>query len=709
MPKLGGGDIITGAVTINTYGNPALEAKFNEVRGKNLYNKALAENGKIYNNITGAVTNSANYAISGLIPVVEGNTYCFNVNGVKFHFWGATGLADHIWTTNSGVPAGTGFVTATLPNRTTFTIPVGSGVRFFSCNIMSSGHTTEQFAALIDTLQCELGLMPTSYIAYGTATRYELDSDAVTNELLPVVNDPASILGQIKVFYHASDFQYLMRMPFDTTSDLLVKVTSDVGSSTDSAVFDISGTWIIDNTVSDNYADLLFATLYAPSWSIGGDDNACPWRIDNTGTAIGANHGHSQIRAVTATGHGKALVDIGSEWEDEAGTPLHWYLVGVPSADILWMCAKPTSPNGFSVFLTTLTGNLTHVAGATNTGGITITASIETQLHPSIKNHIKSASLNGITAIPTETDGYYQCEFIEFEESYDITDMSSVIDSLVAKVGTNALPDYAHADIDCIATISNTYRITPNGAIPSYHSFRALKKCGLYQSGIVQQAGLVQTTGKNVYGYVPLTLPIGGTDDWTAVRSMVTFESSVSFPAAVWADADNPPYRMAEMFNVGEGDTGLKAGMMVGYSPIKGYTAPATRKLSQLDGMNFRSTTRKMYPIAIENGSTSFPSYMDAGTFLEAFCWRVIFRPQSVGSSTIATYVDDGKDVLVFLDYHTTVDYDKISLPAKYKGRTITVVDKTDNVTIHNTYVGADGVLVSVGAGTYGCATLRLS
>jgi hypothetical protein len=254
-----------------------------------------------------------------------------------------------------------------------------------------------------------------------------------------------------------------------------------------------------------------------------------------------------------------------------------------------------------------------------------------------------------------------------------------------------------------------TYRFATNGSCTVYHQLRSFATLNLGYVGFIQAAPM-SYSGKKLWQYVPRSLPVVGslaTYDFKAQADISTLNEGVMVAAAAWEDANNPPDRFANIVKETGGTP--YAGFLCGYSPLRGAGVPATRKT--LNGTAFYvHSTKKQYPYGISSGGSAITgNQLVAGDLFEAVAYRAPFNTGVLPESTVFTWVQDGSDILVFLDFHQTVTRISAPLPARFTGRKVTVVDKTASLTLHGgEFVSADGLLVSVSGG-YGYGVFKLS
>jgi hypothetical protein len=170
-------------------------------------------------------------------------------------------------------------------------------------------------------------------------------------------------------------------------------------------------------------------------------DSSAP--LHYNGTYIGANHGAFIVKQVTAAGHSKAVQDVGSRWTD--GAAVSWYLMRIVDANTLWFVSANLSVYPAWSFASVLSGNLTHAAGATNTGATTVDSYTTTQLYPCLKKQTKTVLLDGQQT--ASADGTWRCTALDIVNSYDITNPAAVVAYVAAQVGGATQPDFLHTSI----------------------------------------------------------------------------------------------------------------------------------------------------------------------------------------------------------------------------------------------------------------------
>lgn len=210
-------------------------------------------------------------------------------------------------------------------------------------------------------------------------------------------------------------------------------------------------------------------------------DDSTPLQFN--GTFIGGNHGGNFAVQVSATGHGKTTYDIGSSWQDSASRP--FTLISVRDEGTLWFLGDDASSSNMWSFGLTMTGPLSHVSGATNTGDITVSSQALTQITPATKNNSPVVSIN--SGIPLTGDGIYRVKEVSLSQQYSICDLTSVLEYVKSNGHQGTSPALNDASITNLVDVSTVYSWAENGScvVKTDYSFnRSIVSCymGLVQS-----------------------------------------------------------------------------------------------------------------------------------------------------------------------------------------------------------------------------------
>ena len=217
------------------------------------------------------------------------------------------------------------------------------------------------------------------------------------------------------------------------------------------------------------------------------------------------------------------------------------------------MLSEDSSVTDIWDFETVVDGNLTHSQNATHTATINVQSYTFGQLFPSIKNQTKNVLLNGSTEI-TE-DGTYYADYIDLVNNYDIVNPSSVLDILIANVGTNYTDQQLN---DIFKTGSQViwnqilYRVQSNGALEIVYGWRNYVDIQFGYMGYLQSGVISQNDYPNLQIYIPKTLTINdGVKDWefSDIESWnVAPASSLNLTDTYWEVPLSPPERSGSVF-----------------------------------------------------------------------------------------------------------------------------------------------------------------
>ena len=680
----------------------ALTDAYTTVASRNLYDKANAVDGMLMGYATGLNTAYADGISLGYFPVAAGKTYTLSMSDpLGFHTdhalccrnssGGYLGI-DHTVGATTGMASPPTNIVWTGNSKVTFTIPSGSAIAYVGLMTnYSVGHTTADFNRVVGTVQAEEGATATEYQRYAKYG-FIVAKDADANALLPQAILPMSVTKSGNKLY--------IRAKFTSTLDIIQLVVMATGTAFTNDTVNVQGARTCDNTLSK--------TSNVEAWNTGtvlavqGDSTA---PIHYNGTYIGGNHGAFVVKEITATGHGKTVVDVGSEWVD--GLPRKWYLMRVVDANKLWFVSENLSVAPAWSFSITLTGStLTHSASATNTGAITVESSVSTQLWPALQSQTKKIMLDGITEVTD--DGTYLCTTLDIVNSYTIPNVAAVLTYVRSLVGGATQPSFIDSSIAPDVSRCITYRYAENGSCTIIDSVRNYNQLTLGYFGGTQAESL-EYTGKQLWQYIPRMTPIVGTvktwDFQSQENISGTFEM-LTIGSSKFTDVNNPPDRMAQIVKT----SGVSEfGLMVGFSPVRSVGLPATRK-TLISESCFMSALKKQYLKALNGGGSAFTSnILPVNSVYDIVAYRAYWSAETCPEATSFIWFRDGKNIIVIADFHQNVTCSKLPLPAYFSGLDVTVIDKTPTLTLHGSGVlSSDGLLVSVTSG-YGYIVLKLS
>lgn len=407
-----------------------------------------------------------------------------------------------------------------------------------------------------------------------------------------------------------------------------------------------------------------------------------------SGATVGAGHGYPCIIRVTMAGHDKVTADLGSQWTDGVTV---YTLLSISEDDLIFGCPYTVTADIVSSSVVNPVTNLTHVSGATHTTTVVVSTLVSNpQLYPSINNITVKYILDGVDI--TEDGTYYGNE-LQVQESYNVMCYKEIIDYAQSNIGAS----YAEADIPGVARLSINYVFGAKGSCVIHHNIRALKKFNTIDCGFIQSQPM-SLTGYKVWRYLPNVLPKSGVDFKTPV-DLTTYSQSLVFNTTDLIDAQIPPNRSIDwLINTSTGEK--KIGFTMGYVIDKSNSKHTERLANAADNLWDMRNTGKCYPNALRG------VLFNVGDYKNFICYRNYLSPRWDENATNFNIVKDKKDVYIYIDYHVNVSFANIKLD-EFIGKTITVLEKSTDFTLHNTIIDADGVIFSV-ANDYGYAVLKL-
>jgi len=501
---------------------------------------------------------------------------------------------------------------------------------------------------------------------------------------------PALAADQVRVLKHGSDL--FIRSAFSPQEDLLVRLGKGANGQ-----FNFSGAFLLKAD-----AGMALAELSAGRLIHGNGDDATPWNLN--GTYIGANHGCSDGREITVAAHGLTAADLGSQWQDEAGTT--FVILKIVDANRFWMLSTNQGIGDIWKFITGVKGPTLERAADGKV--LTFTDCKMAQIIPACRITRQDVLLDGKT--PLADDAPATCAFLDLVEDYDIISPVSLVQDFLAHPGEAR--SFVGPDLQGVVRNHLVYRFHPNSANVVTTNSEALLDLNLGYMGFVQSAKLTQGNTYDSHTYViPKTVPFTQdnlTYDFRAGQDYSgKLPSPLLFSAAKGnlADPQNLPDRFIQLLGH-KTDAGIvnDVGYALGYSLIAGMTVPAVRAKNARQALMLY-TSSKTYPTACD-GAMGNP--VKKGTQFECVAYRQYFRPDPAQPGVYLYWHPEGEDTVVTADIHKSMDHAVLPLPAEWAGKTLTVVEQTPSVTLHTTgAIPAAGVVISVADG-YGYLVLRV-
>ncbi|MDR3564785.1 MAG: hypothetical protein P4N59_25600 [Negativicutes bacterium] len=437
-------------------------------------------------------------------------------------------------------------------------------------------------------------------------------------------------------------------------------------------------------------------------WS---SDDICP--MSYNASYIGANHGGLFAYNITAAGHDKTVQDVGSEWTQSDSTKT--YLLKIVDANTLLVMTLNTSGTEVWSFHSVNGTTLTHSAGATHTGTITFSSPVQVEIYPSLKNHTYQVLADSYR--PIAADGTYTCDHLDIVESYDVIDFNSMLNYVRSQTGSSVQPAFNAPAVDVSVNFRVIYRIQDNGAVTVYQKITTYHQIALGYVGMVQAMTATKPSGGTVYQYVPKTasFTIGSNSyNLATIQDITNLVDTIELTAEKWSDVNNPPDRYLQYAKTSGGAIYNNYGFTLGYCTAYAAAGQSIRKTAAASAMQLLSSSKKMYPKLATGGSATYPdSLISAGKTFEAVSFRCPVNYNNDTGATVIAWYQVGDVTYLMLDYHTSVSK-TLTIPVKFAGKTIGVVEKSANFSLNSQIVTAAGGINIAVTGVYGYAVLSL-
>jgi len=423
-------------------------------------------------------------------------------------------------------------------------------------------------------------------------------------------------------------------------------------------------------------------------------DDATPWCLD--GTYIGANHGASDIIAVTSPSHGLSDADLGSIWKDAADTA--FYVIEIADDEQLHLLSENIGEHPRWKFTRSIEG--TKLTNGTIGRVLPIRATTVSQLWPACRLNSLRYAVDGNK--PLEEGVPTPCADFEVEEDYDIIAPDSVLDAIKKSAGHRV--DFVSKEREAVLSNHIVYQFQPSGACLIQHRATALRDFDLSYMGFIQSVALQAAEGGRLVSYIPKTTPFtdhgikydfGGLQDLSeAPAGPLIF----SMKNGNLADASDLPDRFIQILQSGD----RRIGFAMGYSSASGLTKRSLRE-NNTESPLFIHTSRKTYPAAVDRKAGP----VQKGTEFECVAYRQYFDPPSNPGVTCVYGHMEGEDYLGYADFHGPAENFTLRIPNEFRKRRLEVVEKIDSVRIaSDATVSGIGVPIAV-QGNRGTVVLR--
>ncbi len=422
-----------------------------------------------------------------------------------------------------------------------------------------------------------------------------------------------------------------------------------------------------------------------------GDDSTV---FSINGTAIGGNHGLFGVVNMTVENHGFTEADIGGKWKDAKGTV--FYLIKIVNANTLWFLAENTgTPEKWEFKTAVDSSSFSNVDT-----GKTLTAkdSNLVQMYPAVRIIRQEYLVDGKT--PLKEGSPVICNTLDGVESYDIIAPDSVLEKIKKNPGKAC--DFAAQDLESLLTRESVYQFQPRGACLTTQRAKMNRDLVIGFTSPVMTVPLVKESNSTYECYVPNTLPFetdGVKYDFNAIHDFkVPVKNTVDFRGKN-IDSSNPPHRFIQM--IGE-DGKRRIGFAMGFDSTVGLGKPEElSKNTSLPAYIYK--TGKVYPQIIDH----MAGLQKTGTVLEMAGYRKYLNLTEYVNPTCVYFYRNGNSLMLYVDYHKSVNNDAIKLPAEFTGKKITVIEKTPSLKLlSGDTIANGGINVSV-EGSHGYIVLK--
>jgi len=299
---------------------------------------------------------------------------------------------------------------------------------------------------------------------------------------------------------------------------------------------------------------------------------------------------------------------------------------------------------------------------------LTVASISDYQIHPSIKNENIVIRVDGKEV--TE-DGTYAGSVIDFVESYEVVNPSSLLDNIIARAGQASDPVFTG---DAAVKIENIYRFVKGLNVLVISNFVPLQTMS-FQDVMFSQAMLKGTNGTTKY-YIPNSLPFGTYD----LRQPLAITWGGSVPSMYCSstytkDTTKPINRVIQYAG------GL--GFAIGYILDRGVG----KSLFDYTNSTFelRGGSGKVYPHGVEGGKVG--TTLQAGQVYSAVLYRALFIPETSGNRLSMYHFNYEGSEYIFADYKGNMT-DHIVISDSLNGSEIEVLEAQNATLLTDVYNG---------------------
>ena len=483
-----------------------------------------------------------------------------------------------------------------------------------------------------------------------SATILNVNEKGIKQELSELASDVQAIQGVLGL--ESASLKVVIAYPKATISEGENKVV--VATNYQQARIADAGKTVYDSNPLFNFYEMKHNGVTIDSQF---KDDIAPAHF--LGDTLGANHG-KPCKKATITGHGLTNTAIGTAWVQN---DVNFYVMNILDADhIVFLSANKGTVYAPS-WTALQTGTLTN-------GGNTLTVESvsDYQILPSIKNEELKIRIDGNEV---SEDGEYYGNVVDFVESYEVMNPSSILDNIIARAGQSADPVFTG---NGAVRIENIYRFVKGMSVLVISNFAPMQQMS-FQDVMFSQAMLKGTNGQVKY-YVPNSLPFGSYD----LRQPLTM---------TWGDGVANMYCTSEYTK----DTTKPINRVVQYGVGLGYAIGflidrgVGKSLFDYTHATFelRGGSGKIYPHGVDGATVG--TTLQSGQVYGAVIYRCPFIPETSGNRLSMYHFRYEGAEYVFLDYKGSMN-DRVVLDDSLNGKEITVLESQNATLLTDVYNG---------------------
>lgn len=405
---------------------------------------------------------------------------------------------------------------------------------------------------------------------------------------------------------------------------------------------------IIDanKTIYDSNPIFNFYSMLYNGKSLSSDfkDDVAPAHF--LGQTLGANHGQP-ISVATITNHGLNNTAIGTAWNQNG---VSFYVMRIIDSNNVVFLSQNSGTRSAPVWTALSTGTITNGSQT-----LTISEISGAQCFPSVKNREIALRLDG--EIISE-DGVYYGKVLDFVESYEIMNPSSVLDNIIARAGQSSDPEY---NGDSAARVETIYRFLGLNVlvIANFIAEETIQ----FQDIMFSQANRKGSNGVVKY-YIPNSLPFGTYDFRQPLA--VTWGQNVDTMYCYESQTKDPTKPINRIIQYSGNDLGFAIGFLTDFGVGKALFDYTNHTFE------LRGNTGKVYPRGVSRAVAG--NSLGVGDGYNAVIYRCLFKPESSGNRLSVYHFPYNGAEYVFLDYKGSV-VDHVVLDESFDGMGISVIE----------------------------------